>query len=476
MDKSLEKFFANSDLDISDAIDLVTKGLEGADFGEFYQEITSSEKIVKDKGKYSVISVGNSSEGFAIRYGQGIRVGHSYSDAFTRDSLINSIDEVRKIKIDKDTVDIKENFARSEVQLYHEENPMVEMSLEEKIKAIDEIEQYTLGLDKNIDNVTVAYSSNVKDVHIITKDGKSLTETRPLSSIFISVTYKYDSNRVEVGSDLVGGRVSCKDVFNKNKYRNAAKNALNIAKELSVAEEAPSGIMDVVLAAGWPSVILHEAVGHGLEGDFNRKDISVYSGKIGQQVASPLVTIIDQGDFVGARGSTHFDDEGHSTQKNILVEKGVLKGYMQDSQNSQLMGVEPTGNGRRESYKHLPMVRMTNTYIENGESTPEAIIASVKDGLYVKDMSGGQVDITSGKFNMNAILSYRIRDGKLCEPIKSASIIGDGLQVIQSIEMVGNDMSINNSRGVCGKSGQSMVVGNGQPTILVRNLTIGGSN
>jgi TldD protein len=229
------------------------------------------------------------------------------------------------------------------------------------------------------------------------------------------------------------------------------------------------------LKNGWPGVLLHEAVGHGLEGDFNRKSISVYSGKLGQQIANAEVTVIDRGDVKGERGSISFDDEGTRTQENVLIEKGVLKGYMQDRQNAQLMGVDPTGNGRRESYAHAPMPRMTNTYFANGPHKPEDIIKSVKDGLYITEMGGGQVDITSGKFNMNATLAYRIRDGKLCEPVKGATLVGDGLTVIKSITMVGNDLQIEKAAGTCGKNGQGVPAGCGQPTIRVAGMTVGGT-
>jgi len=321
----------------------------------------------------------------------------------------------------------------------------------------------------------MSYSSIYKNVHIITADGQSLTDTRPLSQLIVELTVKETEEKAETVADVIGGRVGCKDVFNEANYKKLVNDALFQAKELLRAEDAPSGEMDVVLAAGWPSVILHEAVGHGLEGDSNRKNLSVYSGKIGQLIASPEVTIIDQGNMEGTRGSIHFDDEGTISQKNVLVENGILKGYMHDTNSSSAMGVKPTGNGRRQNYKYVPIPRMTNTYIANGKHNPEDIIKSVKYGLYVADMTGGSVDITSGRFNMNASLSYIIRNGKLCEPVKKASIIGDGLQVIQNTVMVGNDLQINNARGICGKDGQSVIVGNGQPTILVKGLTIGGA-
>ena len=233
--------------------------------------------------------------------------------------------------------------------------------------------------------------------------------------------------------------------------------------------------MDVVLNHGCPAVLLHEAVGRGLEGDFNRRAISVYSGKVGEKIANESVTVIDQGNLPGERGSIHFDDEGTPTQKNVLIENGILKGYMQDRQNAQLMGAAATGNGRRQSYQHLPMPRMTNTYFAPGPHDPADIIKSVKDGLFISDMGGGQIDITSGKFNMEATLAYRIRDGKICEPVKGATLVGDGLSVIQSITMVGNDLEIEKAAGACGKNGQSVIVSCGQPTVRVSNMTVGGT-
>jgi TldD protein len=352
---------------------------------------------------------------------------------------------------------------------------MESMSLEEKIAKLDEIEAYVKSLSSGVTNVTLSYSATSKAVHIITPDGQSLVDSRPLASLNVQVTVTDKDGNSETGYALLGGRVDCKDVFNEAAYQEAAQKALKQAETLLIAEEAPAGVMDVVLSPGWAAVILHEAIGHGLEGDFNRRDISVYSGKIGQKIASPEVTVVDQGDMPGERGSLHFDDEGTPTQENVLIENGILKAYMQDRQNAQLMKAALTGNGRRESYAHVPMPRMTNTYFRNGTHDPADIIKSVKDGLYIADMGGGQVDITSGKFNMNATLAYRIRNGKLCEPVKGVTLVGDGLTVIQSITMVGNDLKIEKSAGACSKNGQSVPISCGQPTIRVANMTIGGS-
>jgi TldD protein len=469
------KFFKNSDLTLEKAKEIVQAGLQGADYGEFYQEITETESLVKDKGEYTNISVGNSKSGFGFRVGQEERVGYSFSDLFNEKALKGAISQAREV-LKPGVVPVQPPaFGQVPQQLYPSQNPMLSMSLEEKIAKLNEIEAYVKSLSPSITNVTLGYSAASKSVHIITADGQSLVDNRPMASLNVQVTVTDKDGKSETGYALLGGRVDCKDVFNEAAYQEAAQKALKQAQELLIAEEAPAGVMDVVLSPGWAAVILHEAVGHGLEGDFNRRDISVYSGKIGQKVAAAEVTVVDQGDMPGERGSLHFDDEGTPTKENVLIENGILKAYMQDRQNAQLMKTALTGNGRRESYAHVPMPRMTNTYFRNGTHDPADIIKSVKDGLYIADMGGGQVDITSGKFNMNATLAYRIRNGKLCEPVKGVTLVGDGLTVIQSITMVGNDLKIEKSAGACGKNGQSVTVSCGQPTIRVANMTIGGS-
>lgn len=471
----VEKFFENSDLTPETARTIVQEGLKGADYGEFYQEITESEYLAKNDGAYTSVAIGNGSSGFGFRVGKDASVGYSFSDIFNEASLKKSVEQAREVLDGSIGAPTHHSSGRVTGQLYTAKNPLEGISLEDKIKKLDDLENYAKSLDSDIVNISLTYSSSVKAVHIITADGQSLTDRRPMSSLHVQVTVKDKNGNQESGMALLGGRVTCKDVFNEAAGKAAVNKALKMAKTLLIADEAPAGVMDVVLSPGWSAVLLHEAVGHGLEGDFNRKDISAYSGKIGQKIAADEVTVIDQGDMPGERGSIHFDDEGTRTQKNILIENGVLKGYMQDRQNAHLMNVPVTGNGRRENYREIPIPRMTNTYFANGTHDPEDIIKSVKDGLYISDMGGGQVDITSGKFNMNATLAYRIRNGKICEPVKGASLTGDGLTVIQSIRMVGNDLTIEKSAGTCGKDGQSVTVGCGQPTILVSNMTVGGT-
>ena len=478
---SLTRFFENSDLTPDRARKITVDGLKGADYGEYYQEIYESESITKDKGNFS-INLGNKGGGFGFRVGMEDRVGYAFSEKININELQEAVSKARQIlphttsgSISVASADLAQS-GRVSQSLYSTDNPLEGMDTQAKITAIDKIENHARSLDPSIVNVNLSYSSTYKDRLIITADGKSLTDRTPQTSLSIELSVKNEDGEIQIGRSLLGGRVTCSDIFNRATWEPAVEKALHLAKELHRAVDAPAGKMDIVLGPGWPAVLLHEAVGHGLESDFNRRGISVYSGQAGKQVAAPEVTIVEQGDIPGERGSMHFDDEGMPTQRNVLVENGVLKGYIHDRQNAQLMQEKPTGNGRRQSFRHLPMPRMTNTFFEAGKHNPEDIIKSVKDGLYISDMGGGQVDITSGKFNMNATLAYRIRDGKLCEPVKGASLVGDGLTVIKSITMVGNDLELERNAGVCGKEGQSVIVGCGQPTIRVSNMQVGGSD
>lgn len=500
---SMQKFFKNSDLTPDEARKIVAHGLQGADYGEFFQQVSKVEMLSKTRREYDDVNLGSGASGFGFRVGIGEAVGYSFSDVFNKQALEDAVYRARQVLGanggNPANPAQNANYGSAPVKLYNNDDPMADMSVEEKIKAIDEIEAFAYALSPNVENVSVTYSAASKDTHIINAKNESMVDSIPSASLRITVSVReanekakvinfsdgpgpvislgfMDANvRTESGTAIVGGRATCKDVFNRSAWEGKVKQALKVAETLLIAEEAPSGIMDIVMAPGWGAVLLHEAVGHGLEGDFNRRGISAYSGKLGQVVAPPKVTVMDQGDLPGERGSIHFDDEGAPSRQNTLIEKGVLMGYMQDRQNAMLMGVEPTGNGRRQSYKHMPMPRMTNTYFANGPDDPAEIIKSVKYGLYISDMGGGQVDITSGKFNMNATLAWIIRDGEICEPVKGATIVGDGPSMIKGIHMVGNDLEIEKNAGVCGKDGQSVVVSCGQPTIKIPNMTVGGS-
>lgn len=473
MSKTSAQFYANTDLTPEQTAKLVKEGLRDADYGEFYQELRTVEAISIDKGLFTVSS--NFSSGFGFRYGQEQRVGYTHSAVFNKNALTDAISRSRQVRNGAAGTQKLEGYGKGPVQLYPKDVGIGGMTLEQKIQRISEIEAYVKSQDPRIDNVSVSYAARKSDVHIITADGKPLKDERPRLGLFIGVTLKQNDKR-EQSTGMHGGPITLEELFDQTHVARITKSAIEKASLLLKAEEAPAGTMDIVLSPGWSGIILHEAVGHGLEGDFNRRDISVYSGKIGQRVASKGVTIIDQGNIVGSRGAIHFDDEGMPGQKNILVENGILVKYMQDRQNALLMGVEPTGNGRRENYTYTPMPRMTNTYFANGEYTPDEITASVNKGIYVDSFSNGQVDITSGEFNMNAELCYPIENGKVLfdRPFKGATLMGEGHKVIKAISMIGNNLEIPREAGMCGKDSQTVPVGVGQPTIKVRKVKVGG--
>jgi TldD protein len=349
----------------------------------------------------------------------------------------------------------------------------------DKISLLQTVDRYIRKAAPTATQVVVSISGVYEEILVAATDGTFATDIRPLIRLNCSVLLEQDGKR-ERGSSGAGGRRTY-DYFqqsgtdNKPLYEQIADEAIHMAKVNLAAVPAPAGLMPVVLGSGWPGVLLHEAVGHGLEGDFNRKGASTFSGRIGEQVASKGVTVIDDGTMLDRRGSLSVDDEGVKTQRNVLIEDGILKGYMQDKHNASLMGVSPTGNGRRESYAHLPMPRMTNTFMLGGEHTPQDIIASVERGVFAPNFGGGQVDITSGKFVFSTSEAYLIENGKVTIPIKGATLIGNGPEVMQKISMIGNDMSLDMGIGVCGKDGQSVPVGVGQPTLKVDELTVGGT-
>ena len=473
--KIKQTFFQDADLTLAEAQKIVKDALSDTDYGEFYQEAKESETIAKSKGEFVSISFGNSTGGWGFRVGQGNNVSYAYSNMFNRDALERAASDTRTT-LKKGVEKYKTPFEKmKDTALYPEADLASGMTPAEKIAKINEIEDFIKTLGGDVENISLSYSASSKQVHIINGKGESLYDSQPRSALAISIQVKGKDDKLETGSVIIGGPENCGEILSEKEYKKAAKDAYEMAQELLKADNAPSGEMEVVLNQGWPGVLLHEAVGHGLEGDFNRRSISVYSGKLGKKIAADKVTVVDQGDIPGMRGSLPFDDEGTPTRKNVLIENGVLKGYMQDLQNAQMMKTAPTGNGRRQSYKHTPMPRMTNTFFAPGTDDPKDIIKKVKYGLYVSKMGGGQVNITSGEFNMNATLAYIIRDGKLCEPVKGAALVGDGLDVIQNILDVGNDLRLEKSTGMCGKNGQSVPAGIGQPTVRIKKMKVGGS-
>ncbi|GHE01944.1 peptidase C69 [Allgaiera indica] len=359
-------------------------------------------------------------------------------------------------------------------RLYTDHDPMADAGFGVKIDTLREIDAYARALDRRVVQVSATLAASLQEVVILRPEGSIVSDIRPMARLNVAVIVE-ENGRRESGSAGGGGRVGLTGLIASDAWQETAKEALRIALVNLRAEPAPAGVMDVALGSGWPGVLLHEAVGHGLEGDFNRKKSSAFAGLMGQQVAAKGVTILDDGTIPDRRGSLTVDDEGTPSGRNVLIEDGVLVGYMQDRQNARLMGVKPTGNGRRESYAHIPMPRMTNTYMLGGDASPEQIVAEVKDGIYAVGFGGGQVDITNGKFVFSCTEAYRVKNGRLGAPVKGATLIGDGPTAMQHIRAIGNDMALDPGVGNCGKAGQWVPVGVGQPTLLIGGLTVGGS-
>jgi len=431
--------------------------------------------IVRD-GNYS------SDSGVGIRAMSGEKTGFAYSEDLLLPALQQSALAARSIAKLGNSGIIKTSSPRHVVPLYEKSNPLTSIPDRVKIKLLEEIDQYARGLDSRIIQVTASLSGSYEQMMVLANDGTLMADIRPLVRCSVSVIAQQGERR-ERGSSGAGGRHSYKRFVSLiDENSKATEETLALAKDAVDqaiinldAIAAPAGNMTVVLGPGWPGVLLHEAIGHGLEGDFNRKGSSAFSGRIGESVASDLCTIVDNGTIEHRRGSLTIDDEGTSTQCTTLIEKGILKGYMQDKRNARLMGSESTGNGRRESYAHLPMPRMTNTYMLPGESEHEEIIRSVKKGIYASNFGGGQVDITSGKFVFSASQAFLIEDGKITAPLKGATLIGNGPEILNQVSMVGNNLELDQGVGICGKEGQSVPVGVGQPSLKIDDITIGGT-
>ncbi len=453
---------------------IMTRDIDYADLyfqSSWHESLVLEDSIIKD-GSFNIDC------GVGVRAISGEKTGFAYSDQIQLDGLKQSAIAARGIATQAKNGQVQA-FRRSDNQAYYAaDNPLENWQKQKKTELLQQLDAYIRTKEPLIQEVSVSLSGVHEQMLVAATDGTYAGDIRPLVRLSISVLAKKGDRR-ERGSAGGGGRFNYDYFLNEENGQKIAfayaDEAIRQALVNLEAVAAPAGTMPVVLGSGWPGVLLHEAVGHGLEGDFNRKGSSVFSGKIGQQVTSKLCTIVDDGTLKDLRGSLNVDDEGVHGQYNVLIEKGVLKGYMQDKHNAHLMGVAPTGNGRRESYAHLPMPRMTNTYMLPGEHTPEEIIASVKKGIYAPNFGGGQVDITSGKFVFSASEAYLIENGKVTRPIKGATLIGSGIEAMQQVSMVGNDLSIDRGVGVCGKAGQSVPVGVGQPTLKLDALTVGGT-
>lgn len=447
------------------------------DYADLYFQSSIHESWMLEDG---IVKEGsfNMERGVGVRAISDEKTGFAYSDDISPFALQKAADAAKGIA-DAGKGDTVQAFKRqTPIAIYQDVEPLGSLTQEQKIDLLHQVEAHARQTDSRVKQVIVNLSGVYEKVLVAASDGTFGTDIRPLVRLNCSVLVEENGKR-ERASSGGGARTDYSYFFeaqgNKARYLAYAEEAVRQALVNLVAIEAPAGSFPVVLGAGWPGVLLHEAVGHGLEGDFNRKGSSAFSGKVGQQVTSELCTIVDDGTLENRRGSISIDDEGVPGQYNVLIEKGVLKGYMQDKHNAALMGVKPTGNGRRESYAHLPMPRMTNTYMLAGESSPEDIIKSVKKGIYAPNFAGGQVDITSGKFVFTSSEAYLIENGEITSPVKGATLIGSGPEAMKSVSMVGNDLKLDAGVGVCGKDGQSVPVGVGQPTLKVDEMTIGGT-
>lgn len=465
-------FFSRTDLDRTRTQSLVEDALNGADDGELYLEYAQSEAFVFDDNRLKTASF-NVDQGFGLRAVLGESTGYAHASDLSEAALKRAGSAVQAIKTGK-SGDVADGPARTNAKLYPDNNPLDELPFEAKTKLLEEINDYARSKDPRVRQVSCSLTGEWSAIEIMRPGGEIVRDFRPLVRLNIAVTAG-EGDRQETGSYGVGGREGYARFISADAWQHQADEALRQALVNLEAEAAPAGEMEVVLGPGWTGVLLHEAVGHGLEGDFNRKQTSAFAGRIGERVAAPGVTVIDDGTLHGRRGSLTVDDEGTPTSRTTLIEDGILKGYLQDRLNARLMGTHATGNGRRESFAHNPMPRMTNTMMLGGDKDPEEILKSVKDGIYAVNFSGGQVDITSGKFVFNCTEAYRVKNGKVGAPIKNAALIGDGPSVMTQVSMIGNDFALDPGVGVCGKAGQGVPVGVGQPTIKIDRLTVGGA-
>ena len=465
-------FYRNGDLDPARIGSLVSSALGGCDDGELYMQYAASESFGFDDGRLKNASF-DTQQGFGLRGLNGETTGFAHANELS-EAAIRRAAETVKLVAQGHGGEIALAPPRTNARLYTDENPLDLVPFAKKVALCQEIDAAARARDPRVAQVSVGLSGSWSVVEIVRPDGFIARDVRPLVRLNVSIVAEQNGRR-ESGFHGLGGRWLYDRLFEPESWNRAIEVALAQALVNLESVPAPAGEMTVVLGPGWPGVLLHEAVGHGLEGDFNRKGTSAFSGLIGQRVAAPGVTVIDDGSMDGRRGSLTIDDEGTPTQRNVLIEDGILKGYIQDRLNARLMGVAPTGNGRRESFAHAPMPRMTNTFMLGGNDEPGEILARAKNGIFAKSFGGGQVDITSGKFVFSCTEAYRIENGRLGAPIKGATLIGDGPEVLKKVTAIGNDMALDEGVGICGKGGQSVPAGVGQPTLMIEGLTVGGT-
>ena len=450
--------------------ELCSTHIDAADiyFQSTRHESWSLEDGIVKEGSFNI------EQGAGLRAISGEKTGFAYTDELNVKALLDAARSARAIARSGQQHTYKVNYPTQPDTLYKADDPLLSLATEQKIALLERIDRDTRALDSRIEQVMISLVGVHESVVIATHDGLVSGDIRPLIRLNISVIIEQNGRR-ESGGHGGGARMDYNYFLEQDRAMTYAREALRQADIAMQAGPAPAGNMTVVLGPGWPGILLHEAIGHGLEGDFNRKGTSAFSGRLGDKVASPLCTIVDDGTLKDRRGSLNIDDEGTPTESTVLIENGLLKEYMQDTMNARLMGMRPTGNGRRESYSHRPMPRMTNTYMLPGESDPDEIISSVQSGLYARNFGGGQVDITSGKFVFSANEAYLIEKGKITQPVKGATLIGNGPDVLTRVAMVGNDLELDSGVGTCGKEGQSVPVGVGQPTLKIDGLTVGGT-
>ncbi len=461
-----------TNLDADRALKELRAATDGADDGELFLERHRGEALVFDDGRLRNASY-EAGEGFGLRAVRGETAGYAHSTEISEAALSRAA-ETARLAVGAGGGVMAPAPRATNQRLYTDHDPFDDAEFAVKVEMLREIDAYARALDPRVVQVSASLAASMQEIEILRPEGQRLTDARPMVRLNISIIVE-ENGRRESGSAGGGGRYGLSPLMGTEHWKSVAAEALRIAAVNLRAEPAPAGVMDVVLGPGWPGILLHEAIGHGLEGDFNRKQTSAFAGLMGTRIAAPGVTVVDDGTIPDRRGSISFDDEGTPSQRNVLIEDGILVGYMQDRQNARLMGVPATGNGRRQSYAHAPMPRMTNTIMLGGDTDPADVLAGLKDGIYAVGFGGGQVDITNGKFVFSCTEAYRVRNGVVGAPVKGATLIGDGATALKHIRAIGNDMTLDPGMGNCGKNGQWVPVGVGQPTLLIGGLTVGGS-
>jgi TldD protein len=472
MDETIASLIDRAGLDRTKVAGIIKRGLDGADDGELFLEYKQAEALMFDNGRLKQATY-DTAQGFGLRAVKDEAIGYAHASDLSEAALARAAEAVRAVNSGHSGT-YAEAPGRTNRKLYGDDNPIELPAFDVKVKLLETIDAYARAKDARVRQVTASIGASWQVVEILRADGSTYRDVRPLVRLNVSVVAG-DGDRQESGSYGVGGREGYERFITPQAWQGAADEAVRQALINLDAVPAPAGEMDVVLGSGWPGVMLHEAVGHGLEGDFNRKQTSAFAGLMGQQVAAKGVTVVDDGTMQARRGSLSIDDEGTPSNRTVLIEDGKLVGYMQDRQNARLMNMTPTGNGRRESHAHVPMPRMTNTYMLAGKHDPQEIIASVKNGLYAVSFGGGQVDITSGKYVFQCTEAYKIENGKVAAPVKGAMLIGNGPTDLHRISMIGNDFALDPGIGTCGKNGQGVPVGVGQPSLRMDRITVGGT-